>query len=394
MAARLGLSGHDPLQHFVASTAWDDGPLWTVLAHEADRLVGGPGACLVIDDTALPKKGALSVGVARQHCGQLGKRANCQALVSLTLAQGEGLAPIGLRLFLPDEWMADAERCARAGGPDAAISPQSKGEIALAELDRVRAAGVRFGCVLADAGYGARAEFRHGLDARGLRWAVGIARNQKVCDRDVQLVPPSGRARKPSRKRMRFGEAPDKEPQTAEDVLAALPWRRVTWRRGAKEPLAAKFAAIRVRVGDGLVWRSNRHLPGKEAWLVGEWRSSGARKYRLSNLAPRTSMRALAAAIKARWVCEQAHQQLKGELGLGHFEGRSWTGPHRHALMCCIAYAHLQHPRLAGQLRTGLGENAPPRAGTKHLAPSGGNNGGQVTPSALVSPTQLNADRP
>jgi SRSO17 transposase len=299
MAARLGLPGHDQLQHFVASTAWDDSPLWTVLAHEADRLVGGSGGYLVIDDTALPKKGTLSVGVARQYCGQLGKRANCQALVSLTLAQGEVPVPVGLRLFLPEEWTGDAERCSKAGVPDAAISPRSKGEIALLELDRVRAAGVRFGCVLADAGYGTSAEFRHGLDARGLRWAVGIARNQKVYDRDVQLVPPAGRARKP---------VPDKEPQTAEDVLAVLPWRPVTWRGGTKGRLAAWFAALRIRVADGAVWGNNRHLPGEEAWLVGEWRSSGERKYYLSNLAPRTSVRALAAAIKARWVCEQAHQ--------------------------------------------------------------------------------------
>ena len=188
MAARLGLPGHDQLQHFVASTAWDDGPLWTVLTQQADRLVGGAGqgsargsawnayggggaAYLVIDDTALPKQGTLSVGVARQYCGQLGKQANCQSLVSLCLAQGEVPVPVGLRLFLPEEWTGDAGRCARAGVPEAAMTPVSKGEIALAELDRVRAVGARFGCVLADAGYGASAAFRHGLDARGLRWA-------------------------------------------------------------------------------------------------------------------------------------------------------------------------------------------------------------------------------
>src|SRR3954454_4947203 len=139
MAARLGLSGHDQLQHFIASPACDDGPLWRELASEADRLVGGPDACLIIDDTALPKKGTLSVGVARQFCGQLGKRANCQSLVSLTLAQGEVPVPVGLRLFLPDEWTGDAERCARAGVPEAEVAQRSKGAIALAELDRVAA---------------------------------------------------------------------------------------------------------------------------------------------------------------------------------------------------------------------------------------------------------------
>src|SRR5215208_6777002 len=137
MAMQLGLGGHDQLQHFIASPAWDDAPLWTVLAHAADRMVGGPDAVLVIDDTALPKTGTLSVGVTRQYCGQLGKRANCQALVSLTLAGKEV--------------------------PDAEIMSRSKSEIALAELDRLQAAGVRFGTVLADAGYGASAAFRHGL---------------------------------------------------------------------------------------------------------------------------------------------------------------------------------------------------------------------------------------
>src|SRR3712207_2744271 len=145
MAARLGLSGHDQLQHFIASPAWDDGPLWRVLAERADRLVGGPGAALVIDGTALPKKGTLSVGVARQYCGRLGKKASCQALVSLTLARGEVPIPIGLRLFLPGEWTRDPDRCARAGVPEAEVAPRSKGEIAPAELDRVLAAGVQIG---------------------------------------------------------------------------------------------------------------------------------------------------------------------------------------------------------------------------------------------------------
>ena len=359
MATRLGLSGHDQLQHFIASPAWDDAPLWRVLAHEADRLVGGVEAVLVIDDTALPKQGTLSVGVARQYCGQLGKKANCQALVSLTLARDEVPIPVALRLFLPDEWTGDPERCVRAGAPEAEIIQRSKGEIALAEIDRVLAAGVRFGIALADAGYGASAEFRHGLDERRLRWAVGIPRNQKVYTTAVQLFPPTGRKRRP---------VPDEEPREAETVLAALPWRRIAWRGGTKGALAARFAATRVRVGDGPTFANNRHLPGEEVWLVGEWRPSGERKYHLSNLPPKMPLRALASAIKARWVCEQAHQQLKQELGLSHFEGRSWTGLHRHALMTCIAFAHLQHLRLLRHRRTRPGKNAAPRSRTAPIA--------------------------
>ncbi|MDB5368781.1 MAG: stress Response [Roseomonas sp.] len=359
MAARLGLGGHDQLQHFIASPAWDDAPLWSVLAQEADRLVGGPKAWLVIDDTALPKKGTMSVGVAPQYCGQLGKKANCQSLLSLTLAQSEVPVPVGLRLFLPDEWIDDPERCAQAGVPEAAMAPRAKGEIALDELDRLRASGVRFGTVLADAGYGASAAFRQGLDARGLLWAVGIPRNQKVYSAAVQLVPPRGRGRKP---------VPSEDPLEAEKVLAGLSWRRIAWRQGTKGALAARFAAARIRVGDGAVWANNRHLPGDEVWLVGEWRSGGERKYYLSNLSAETPLRALAAAIKARWVCEQAHQQLKQELGLGHFEGRSWTGLHRHALMSCIACAYLQHLRLTEHRRMSRGENGDPAAGATTLA--------------------------
>ncbi|MFE1599387.1 IS701 family transposase [Methylobacterium sp. ID0610] len=358
MAARLGLSGHDQLQHFIASSAWDDRALWTVLAREADRLVGGSEACLVIDDTGLPKKGTLSVGVARQYCGALGKKANCQALVSLTLARDEVPVPVALRLFLPDEWTCRPERCTQAGVPEAAVAPRTKGEIALAELDRLRAQNLRFGVVLADAGYGGSAVFRHGLEARGLSWAVGIPRNQKVYAADVQLVSPTGRARKP---------VPDQEPRDAETVLAELAWRRVTWRQGTKGKLAARFAMVRVRVGDGPVRANNRHLPGAEVWLVGEWRLSGERKYYLSNLPPQTTRRALAGPIKARWICKQAHQQMKEELGLDHFEGRSWTGLHRHALMTCIAYAYLQHVRLSEHHRAGGGKNGVPPTGSATL---------------------------
>ena len=359
MAAQVGLSGHDQLHHFISSPAWDDGPLWRVLAERADRLLGGAGAVLVIDDTALPKKGELSVGVARQYCGVLGKRANCQALVSLTLAQGEVPIPVGLRLFLPREWISEPERCARAGVPEAEVVARSKGEIALAELDRLRAAGMRFGAVLADAGFGMSAGFRHGLDERQLLWAVGIPRTQKVYTPKVRLRWPRARRGRPRRT-----PVPSQQPRAVEQALAMAKWRRVTWRRGTKGALAERFAAIRVRVGDGPITRTSRHLPGAEVWLVGEWRANGMRKYYLSNLPPGTPRRALAATIKARWVCEQAHQQLKQELGLDHFEGRSWTGLHRHALMTCIAFAYLQHLRLNAARRRGKKrETAPDRHG-------------------------------
>jgi SRSO17 transposase len=225
--------------------------------------------------------------------------------------------------------------------PETARTALTKPEIALEEIDRVRAAGVRFGCVLADAGYGLSAPFRHGLSARGLVWSVGVPRTQKVFATGVGLLFPRANRGKP-----RKHAVPSEDARDGADVLADCRWRRITWRQGSKGALAARFAALRVRVADGPRSPRHGHLPGEEVWLVGEWRSSGERKFYLSNLPPGISLRRLAATIKARWVCEQAHQQLKQELGLGAFEGRSWTGLHRHALMSCIAFAYLQHLRL------------------------------------------------
>ena len=341
MAERLGLASHDPLHHFISSPAWDDAPLWRVLAEQVDRQVGGEDAVLVVDDTGIPKKGDLSVGVARQYCGELGKVANSQVLVTLTLARGEVPLPVGLRLFLPTAWTEDAERCDEAGVAEAARPAQTKPEIALAEIDRVRAAGVRFSCVLADGGFGSSPDFRHGLTARELAWAAGIACTQLVYPTTVKLRPaytPSGRPAK--------HPLPNRPPRSAAEMLETQRWRRITWRTGTKGPLNARFAAVRVRVADGPLNAEGTRLPGEELWLIGEWRDSGEKKYYLSNLPKRTSLRRLAAAVKARWSCEQVHQQLKQELGLGDFEGRSWTGLHRHALMTCIAFAYLQHRRL------------------------------------------------
>jgi SRSO17 transposase len=360
LAARLGLGGHDQLQHFIASPAWDDAPLRRVLVEKAEALVGGPDAVLVVDDTALPKKGTWqrccqAVGVARQYCGALGKQANCQVLVSLTLAQGEVPVPLGLRLFLPDAWTEDPDRCAAAGVPEEHRRALAKTEIALAEIDRVVAAGARFGRALADAGYGMGAAFRQGLSARGLVWAVGVLKTQNVYLPSVELHRPTARTGRPRRHPM-----PSEAPIAAEAVLASAEWRRVSWREGTKGPLAAEFAALRVRPAEGAQLRNGWHLPGEEVWLVGERRSSGEQKYYLSNLPADTPRDELAATIKARWVCEQAHQQLKEELGLDHFEGRSWTGLHRHALMTMIAFAFLQHLRLGqaggrGKKRPGPG---------------------------------------
>jgi SRSO17 transposase len=345
MAARADDIGYDQLHHFVASGVWDSAPLDAALLTEADRLVGGSDAFLVIDDTAMPKKGRHSVGVAPQYASSLGKNANCQTLVSVTLASREVPVMVGLRLFLPESWTSDPDRMAKAKVPDDRQLALSKPEIAIAEIDRITAAGVRFSCVLADAGYGMSAPFRQALSERGLSWAVGIPGRQKVYPADVAMIfPISGHGRP------RQHHIPDAKSVASEKLLAGQLWKRVSWRRGTKGRLAARFAAMRVRVADGPTQRihdmGGQHLPGEEVWLVGEHRSTGERKYYLSNLPADTAIKTLAGAIKARWICEQAHQQLKEELGLDHFEGRSWTGLHRHALMTMIAYAFLQSRRL------------------------------------------------
>jgi SRSO17 transposase len=265
--------------------------------------------------------------------------------VSLTLARGEVPVMLALRLFLPESWTSDRARLSRAGVPAEYRTARTKPELALVEVDRAIAAGVRFGCVLTDAGYGMSAPFRQALTARKLTWAVGIPRHLKVYPADVKMIwPIAKRARPPKR------HVPDVLSIPAEDMLGHAKWRAISWRTGTKGKLKARFAAARVRVADGPVQRirgkGQQHLPGEEAWLIGEHRMSGEKKYYLANLPATTDLRTLAATIKARWICEQAHQQLKEELGLDHFEGRSWPGLHRHALMTMIAYAFLQYRRL------------------------------------------------
>jgi SRSO17 transposase len=368
MAKRLALGECDQLHHFIAAGVWDASAVETELLVQADRLVGGRDAVLVIDDTAIPKKGTHSVGVAAQYASALGKTANCQTMVSLTLARGEVPVMLALRLFLPESWTGNQARLERAGVPADYRTARTKPEIALVEIDRAIAAGVRFGCILADAGYGLSAPFRQGLTARKLAWAVGIPRHLKVYPPDVRMIWPVAKRGRPRKRYI-----PNVLSKPAEDMLAGARWQTISWRTGTKGKLKARFAAVRVRVADGPPQRirdkGQQHLPGEEAWLIGEHRMSGEKKYYLANLPAKTDLRTLAATIKARWVCEQAHQQLKEELGLDHFEGRSWQGLHRHALMTMIAYAFLQYRRLAAVRRKKKNQRAPASANLASRSP-------------------------
>jgi SRSO17 transposase len=341
IASRVAPEDEAQLHHFVADSPWDTAPLEEVLLQRVDALLGGANAHLIVDDTALPKKGEHSVGVAHQYCGALGKQANCQVLVSLTLARNEIPAPIALRLFLTQPWAQDAERRKRAKVPESIVY-RPKWKIALEEIDRVLATGVSFGDVLADAGYGACAEFRRGLSDRNLQWAVGILSTQNVYSSDVTTRFPKRGVGQP-RKHPVVSEAPVSASRYIETHGR---FRKVGWREGTKGKLEGEFAVVRVCPADGTEASMGVHLPGDAAWLVCERFSNGDRKYYLCSFPASASIRSVVAAVKARWACEQAHQQMKEELGLDHFEARSWVGIHHHAVLVMIAFAFLTHVRL------------------------------------------------
>jgi len=198
----MATSAYDQLHHSIASGAWDAKSLKKTLLDEADRIAGGADAWLIVDDTALPKKGAHSVGVAPQYASSLGTTANCQSLVSLTLASRAVPVMVGLRLFLPESWTSNPHRMAQARAPENRQVALSKPEIAIGETDRINASVVRFGCVPANSGDGSSGPFRQALSARGLLWAVGLSRRQNVYPADVALMLPVAKAGKPRKYHM------------------------------------------------------------------------------------------------------------------------------------------------------------------------------------------------
>lgn len=331
------------LHHFVSASPWKIRPVQSVLYQRAQEIVGGDGAVLSIDDTSLVKQGKHSVGVTRQYCGELGKRANCQVLVSVTLERGGVPVPLALRLFLPESWAKDPERCEAAGIPERERRHRPKWKIALEELDLVRAVGVGFDCVTTDAEYGKVPEFRQGLTQRGLRYAAGIQPQQGVYPADVELLWPEtrrGRPRKHPRAAVQSVSA-----QANIEALGEDAFEEITWREGTKGPLQARFVAVRVRVAEGPKV-AGKPLPGQDVvWLVCEWRRTGEKKYYVCNHAPNTRLPTLARHIKARWSCEQGHEQMKNQLGLDHLECRSWRALHHHALLNMIAFCFLQELR-------------------------------------------------
>jgi SRSO17 transposase len=348
MAARVCPGDKEQLNHFVAGSKWGLEGHKRILAEKASAMVGGPDAYLIIDDTPLVKQGKHSVGVAHQYCGQLGKKANCQVLVSVTLARNEVPVPLALQLYLPDQWANDPERRKAAKIPHEVVF-HTKWRIALDEIDRVLQSKIEFGYLLADAGYGSIPEFRHELSKRNLTWAVGVHSTSLVYSKNTDVT---FRARSHLTGRTpKIGTASE-APRTAKEVFSEYAdedFVEVCWRNGTKGPLSLPFAAVRVRPADGPSVKSHNHGPGDELWLVCEKRTKTDIRYYFSNCPADTSLEKLASLIKARWACEQGHQQMKEELGLDHFEGRSWHGLHHHTFMTMLAFAFLQHLRMQTQ---------------------------------------------
>ena len=322
-------SKHQSMHHFVADAPWDDARL---LAAVRDYVLPrvtrrDPVKSWILDDTGMPKKGRHSVGVARQYCGQSGKVDNCQVAVSLSVAGENWSLPVEYALYLPKEWAEDAASRRKAGVPET-LAFQTKTQIAMRQLEWAVAAGLPAGVVLADAAYGDDNTLREGIAALGLQYAMGIRPATTVW---LHTDGP----------RLRPAKTAPRKPLSVSAAAQALPaeaWRSVTWREGTQKPLRSRFAALRVRVA---------HRGGNGAsspvWLLIEWPKGEAAptKYFLSNLTENLALKALVHTVKSRWRIERDYQELKGELGLGHYEGRGWRGFHHHASLCIAAYGFL-----------------------------------------------------
>ena len=335
---------HQSLLHFVGQGLWSDdkmlGKIREMVLPAIERR--GPIEAWIIDDTSFPKQGRHSVGVARQYCGQLGKQDNCQVAVSLSLTNHHASLPVAYRLYLPNDWAADQERRRKVGVPEEIVF-KTKPEIALEQLRWACEAGLPRGVVLLDASYGNNCALRTGMTALALIYAAGIMANTKVWAPGTKLPPPknrTGNGRPPKRVR---GDDAEHRPIEVKQLALGLPkhaWRTIKWREGTAERLSSRFARVRVRVSHGHPRRADDR---PEEWLLIEWPDGEKEpsKYWLSTLPANTSFRDLVDIAKLRWRIERDYQDLKQEVGLGHFEGRGWRGFHHHATLCIAAYGFL-----------------------------------------------------
>ena len=338
---------HQSLLHFVGEGKWSDEK---VLAKVREMVLPeierhGPIAAWIIDDTGFPKKGQHSVGVARQYCGQLGKQDNCQVAVSLSLANHDASLPVAYRLYLPEDWAKDSGRRRKTGVPEE-ISFKTKPEIALEQITAACEAGLARGVVLMDAGYGCNTHLRSSVSALALQYVAGILSNTTVWAPGTGPLPPkkwSGHGRVP--KLMRRDRK--HQPVSVKELALGLPksaWRPIKWREGAAEWLSSRFARVRVRAAHH-DYKLSESRP--EEWLLIEWPEGEKEptKYWLSTLPRNIAFRELVNIAKLRWRIERDYQELKQEVGLGHFEGRGWRGFHHHATLCIAAYGFLVSER-------------------------------------------------
>lgn len=368
MAARLDAENvqrmRQSLHHLVAKAPWSDADLIEEVRSQVLSAVRkqGPVVAWIVDDTGFPKKGKHSVGVTRQYCGQLGKQENCRIAVSLSVATWDASLPIAYRLYLPREWAEDSERRKKAEVPEE-VEFQTKPEIALDQIRAAVAAQVARGVVLADAAYGINTEFRDGLTQLELQYVVGVQSSLTVWEPGKQPLPakPRGKMGRPPRLLQRSA---NHQPVSVKQLAIRLPssaFREVTWREGTERKLRSRFAAIRIRPAHR---DYEKAAPHAQEWLLIEWPRSEPEpaKYWISTLSANTPLKALVKMAKHRWIIERDYQELKQELGLGHFEGRNWRGFHHHATLCIAAYGFLvaERSRFSPSARAGhLGFVAP-----------------------------------
>jgi SRSO17 transposase len=335
---------HQSLHHVVADAPWNDQEMLAQVRRQVLPTMQkhGPVVAWIIDDTGFPKQGKHSVGVARQYCGQLGKSDNCQAAVSLSVSTWNSSLPVAWRVYLPEVWCQDRQRCQEAGVPKE-VSFQTKPEIALEQIRQAIEEQVPVGVVLADAGYGKGTEFRTALTQRRLQYIVGIESNATVWGPGQHPLPAPprkpGRGAPPKRLQRSTDHQPISVKQLAFDLPASA-WKEIEWRQGSQGVLRSRFAVVRVRPAHRDYKRTEPH---PEEWLLIEWPqgTSEPTKYWLSTLPEKTSLKALVKMAKHRWIIERDYEELKQELGLGHYEGRGWRGFHHHATLCIAAYGFL-----------------------------------------------------
>ncbi len=368
MAARLAPHNvprmHQSLHHLVAEAPWsDEAVLDAALDHVLPAMLSrGPVVAWVVDDTGFPKKGRHSVGVTRQYCGQVGKQENCRVAVSLSVTTECSSMPVAFRLYLPEVWATDSERRQKAGVPEE-VAFLTKPNIALAQIRRARERGIPQGVVLADAGYGVDTSFRAEITKMDLPYVMGVMSTTTVWKpgQGPKSAPAyKGTGRPPRLLQRNRNQQPIAVKRLAQ-MLPATAWKLVTWRQGVNKKLQSRFAAVRVRPAHRDNWRAEPH---PEEWLLIEWPKAEAEptKYWLSTLPADISMTELVRTAKHRWIIERDYQELKQELGLGHFEGRGWRGFHHHATLCLAAYGFLvaERNRFSPSARVGnLGLPAP-----------------------------------